>query len=241
MAGQHQGDATASGLGDVIAFNTAGRVVGGTTSVFSVLINGQTANVGDPNYIQPSTPIYRRKASGDDTLLVPTNTDQNTTVLEYYLDTSMHPVDPNGNLALRTDNPSPLVIGRGWNGQQDVESGDIWLGAKHYGFHVMRTNDETAGYELPNNRAWMDAAVPPFQLCNEPFADVDGDDDVDLDDFAIFQLCFTGPLGSLPTGCSCLDRQQDGDVDNFDFNAFSDCTTGANVPWEAGLTPNCSP
>ncbi len=242
MVGQHLGvvdTVLELGRGDVIAFSTtAGPFNGqGVNTTFAVLIDGQTENGTNGNYLEPSTPIYRKKSNGDDTLLIPTNTDTNTPVQEFYLDTTLHPVDGNGNLALLG---SPLTIGRGWNGQQDIETGDIWLGAKHHQFHVIRANDATASYEAAN-RDWFDAAVPPFQACNEPFADVDGNNVVDLNDFAQFQLCYTGSDGGVLPGCGCFDRLGDGDVDVADFNEFADCKTEHEMPWSQLLTPNCNP
>ena len=66
------------------------------------------------------------------------------------------------------------------------------------------------------------------------FADADGDDDVDHDDFGAFQRCFTG-IGELfeDPACVCFDRDPanapDGDIDQVDFDAFQDCATGPNV------------
>jgi hypothetical protein len=58
--------------------------------------------------------------------------------------------------------------------------------------------------------------------------DVDGDGDVDLVDFAQFQLCFTGPGGSISEGaCAATDFDNDGDCDLVDFNAFQLAFTGA--------------
>lgn len=70
--------------------------------------------------------------------------------------------------------------------------------------------------------------------CNDPFADVDGDGDVDQEDFAAFQLCYTGPgQGPPPSGCACFDRPEptapDGDVDQADFGLFQLCASGAFV------------
>ena len=51
--------------------------------------------------------------------------------------------------------------------------------------------------------------------------DLDGDGDVDLDDFALFVDCVTGPgKGSLPIECLSADPDTDGDVDSLDFGAF---------------------
>lgn len=74
------------------------------------------------------------------------------------------------------------------------------------------------------------AAVP----CNHPFANADGDavNDVDLNDFAIVQQCYTGESGAgFDFGhCHCFDRDQDNDIDSADIDAFIACGTRENVP-----------
>jgi len=71
--------------------------------------------------------------------------------------------------------------------------------------------------------------------CNTPPQDVDGDGDVDLTDFATFQLCFNGPNRPYPPPpvdqqkCACLDADpDDGDVDLADFAVFQSCFNGPN-------------
>lgn len=77
--------------------------------------------------------------------------------------------------------------------------------------------------------------------CAEPFADADGDGDVDVSDFAVFQGCFNGagrpwsPPPADPHACGCLDQDDDGDVDVADFAAFQACFNGAARP------PACNP
>jgi hypothetical protein len=82
--------------------------------------------------------------------------------------------------------------------------------------------------------------------CNRPFADTDGDGDVDQADFAVFQLCYTGSgvgapaIPSNPEYCACLDHadddsnpatppSSDGDIDSFDLSAFESCASGPNI------------
>ena len=77
--------------------------------------------------------------------------------------------------------------------------------------------------------------------CPVPFADADYDGDVDQDDFGVFQVCYTGPTGGVPAGCTCFNRVADNTIDGLDLNAFLNCFTGANVPWSASITPSCSP
>jgi hypothetical protein len=72
--------------------------------------------------------------------------------------------------------------------------------------------------------------------CNDPFADADGDHDVDQADFSVWQLCYTGDGGTLPTiptYCRCFDRENqglgDGDVDFQDFQPFEACASGPGI------------
>lgn len=73
-------------------------------------------------------------------------------------------------------------------------------------------------------------------VCNNPFADVDSDTDVDLDDFAAFQQCYTGDTTPVTSECKCFDRPEvefpggNGFIDQADFNAFVNCGTRAQVP-----------
>jgi hypothetical protein len=75
-------------------------------------------------------------------------------------------------------------------------------------------------------------AVP--EQCNTPSADADGDHDVDLDDFGVFQRCYGA--GSSGSGglCQCMDLDRTGEsadrIDNSDFIAFKACAGGADVP-----------
>lgn len=69
--------------------------------------------------------------------------------------------------------------------------------------------------------------------CNTPFADSDGDSDVDQADFAVFQMCLTGVGGGVPAGCECFDRDEngagDGDIDQTDWDRFEACATGPGI------------
>ena len=78
--------------------------------------------------------------------------------------------------------------------------------------------------------------------CNVPFADADGDKDVDQADFAVYQLCFTGQGGIASSReCRCMDRDKDTDVDELDFAAFMNCATGPAIAWTQESTPKCVP
>lgn len=83
--------------------------------------------------------------------------------------------------------------------------------------------------------------------CNIPFADADGDGDVDQADFAVFQICMTGGVGSggppIPTDpayCECFDRNGDGRIDDQDLLEFINCYTGPTVLHVDDPNPNCS-
>jgi hypothetical protein len=76
-----------------------------------------------------------------------------------------------------------------------------------------------------------------LKLCNYPPQDADGDGDVDLNDFSVFQSCFNGPnrpWGSpppeYPAACMCFDNDADGDVDLNNFSVFQGCFNGPNRP-----------
>ncbi len=61
-------------------------------------------------------------------------------------------------------------------------------------------------------------------------ADLDDDNDVDVDDFVLFQGCFNGPNQPPPQakGCATADFDGDGDVDLADFHQFGACFNGPN-------------
>lgn len=61
-------------------------------------------------------------------------------------------------------------------------------------------------------------------------ADFDGDNDVDLDDFSFFRLCYQGPNRPYAPGCEPADLEQDNDVDLVDFALFRQCFNGTNRP-----------
>ncbi|MCP4249060.1 MAG: hypothetical protein GY778_18605, partial [bacterium] len=59
--------------------------------------------------------------------------------------------------------------------------------------------------------------------------DVDGDGDVDLDDYVIFDGCLAGPLAR-----SAADSDWDGDVDLDDFTVWQTCLAGPGIPAVGG-------
>lgn len=73
-----------------------------------------------------------------------------------------------------------------------------------------------------------------FRPCQKPFADADGDGDVDQEDFGVWQACFSGEGTPAGDACACFDRdygeQGDGDIDTTDLTAFVKCLSGPMVP-----------
>ncbi len=73
-------------------------------------------------------------------------------------------------------------------------------------------------------------ALNPGACCNDPRADVEpgalgtaefGDGDVDMRDYSVFQECFRS---GTPTGaCTCLDYDNNGQVNDLDFENFKRC------------------
>lgn len=94
---------------------------------------------------------------------------------------------------------------------------------------------------LPDSVATADN--PCVFGCGWPFADTDGDSDVDQADFGTFQRCYTEESTIMidPAVCYCFDRDGDDDVDLDDFEAFVNCSTGPGTVWTQGSAPDCNP
>jgi hypothetical protein len=111
-------------------------------------------------------------------------------------------------------------------------------------------NSNAADFELgPVNP--RNSTSPDCGPCHRPYADADGDGDVDQADFGAFQECFSGHGGGIRMGpayaCDCFDRDGpaatgDGDVDEADWEQFSHCAedSGPNIPWNPA-NPACLP
>ncbi len=79
-----------------------------------------------------------------------------------------------------------------------------------------------------------------------PFADANRDGDVDQQDFAAFQRCFSGTYTFTDPACAVYDRDVngagDGDVDEDDFAAFEKCATGPGIAFNFDSPPaGCVP
>jgi len=231
------------GLGNLIAFDTSG----GSTSTYTTLIDGAT--LGDSDWINPCAIVYRgrRNPSLRPTILViMKDTTASVPVLEFYLDQ----VDGNGNLVKRDE---PLTIQGGSGGQVDLADGTVWLSGSNEvaegNMQGLAMDDSVIRPGPGGAKTWMDAASPPgTTICNYEgaLADVDKDGDVDQDDFAMFQVCYTGGgsggVPSEPSYCQCFDRDNDDDIDSDDFTVFQDCATGPYVPFDLNNPPvGCIP
>jgi hypothetical protein len=96
-----------------------------------------------------------------------------------------------------------------------------------------------------SNKYWVVSGnpmqYPYFPSLNE---DLDGDRDVDGNDFLTFSLCYNGALRPPQSGCANLDADLDGDgdVDGFDFTTWSLCHNGSLKRPQAGcMAPNLTP
>lgn len=77
----------------------------------------------------------------------------------------------------------------------------------------------------------------PCVQCNTPWADADGDSDVDVVDFGIFQSCLTiGGTEILP-GCECMDTNGDSGIDADDLANFAACALGPEIVYIHSSTP----
>ncbi len=96
-------------------------------------------------------------------------------------------------------------------------------------YNVRIDNTVDSGF----SRLGLDAAHEPldgagvFTIQCSP-ADGDCDGDVDLNDYASFQSCSTGPGGTAAQGCQGYDLDGDQDIDLVDFALFMILFTGSH-------------
>jgi hypothetical protein len=117
------------------------------------------------------------------------------------------------------------------NGYEDGEDHDV--------FH---RNEANLGNSNFSDTFWVVSGNPMvYPHFPSSSADLDGDRDVDGNDFLTFSLCFNGSLKAPQSGCATLgaDMDRDGDVDGFDFTTWSLCHNGSlKRPQAACMTPN---
>lgn len=98
---------------------------------------------------------------------------------------------------------------------------------------VVRTS-----FTYPNPTGEWFGEINNLVLYTEPARpDVDGDGDVDLEDFGHLQACLGGPQTAVPFTCRDADLDGDNDVDAADLARFVNCMSGANVPADQNCLP----
>lgn len=90
-------------------------------------------------------------------------------------------------------------------------------------------------FDLPDGVFLTSALAASIPTCTQFAApDFDRDCDVDLNDYAAFVACSSGPNVALTAGCEGKDLDLDNDVDQSDFGIFQKCLSGRNVTANAG-------
>lgn len=136
---------------------------------------------------------------------------------------------------------SVVAIGEGtlsyrWQkGTTDLVNGSHYSGVATATLSVLNATDEQAGeYRCvvgnPYGNATSDTATLTVLPRPSPPGDMDGDDDVDQEDFGLLQACVSGP--SVPqSDPACADARldKDSDVDQADVSLFLGCLSGPEV------------
>ena len=86
-------------------------------------------------------------------------------------------------------------------------------------------------FRVEDDRNRVDTKVIPLRVTSGRPGDLDGDDDVDLNDFATFATCYGFPVSAPAPGCSpedaaACDLNGDGTVELNDFATFAVEYTG---------------
>ncbi|MBI4580376.1 MAG: hypothetical protein HY718_11780, partial [Planctomycetes bacterium] len=87
---------------------------------------------------------------------------------------------------------------------------------------------------------WTRCDSPGYLCCPIPWADTDNDGDVDSDDFAKLQRCYTGDQTGVASDCKCLDHNKDNKIDTTDVGLFAGCATGPGIVPDP-VPPECGP
>ncbi|UCD27355.1 MAG: hypothetical protein JSV03_09505 [Planctomycetota bacterium] len=82
-------------------------------------------------------------------------------------------------------------------------------------FEIQATNSEGSDTEQ-------------WEVVVQSIADLDGDFDVDQEDFGLFQSCYSGSGEPHGPGCEGANLDTDDDVDSNDFDIFYNCMSGPN-------------
>ena len=122
-----------------------------------------------------------------------------------------------------TDAGSAYVFVRtagGWTQQAKLTASDA-AASDYFGVSVSVSGDTAViGANQDDHAGGTNAgSAYVFDLCATP-GDLDGDGDVDLDDFLRFADCLSGPGVAYPVGCEAADMEGGNDVDEADFAVF---------------------
>lgn len=138
------------------------------------------------------------------------------------------------------EQPTPVLelLAAGGSSSADTEGIGFGAGSTDGTIHV--TFDWVSGTNAGAFAPGAEMAVLGRSLipsaCPDPFADTDGDGDVDQSDFATWQTCLTGPGVPMPDPavCACLDTDDDDMVDADDLVSFNRCASGPDLAADPG-------
>ena len=161
LIGRHLGSGGSNWLGDLVSFNTTGRIVGGSSTTYTEICDGLTMNnQAGIHWDAPISVMYRAKHNpiGQATLLVSgSGNDSDTYLTELYRDQTY----TDGNLRFRgewlLDPPKGLM------GQLDEVSGTVWMGAKNGGVWGLKADDSMVSWDTGGWPGyWLDADSPYY-------------------------------------------------------------------------------
>jgi hypothetical protein len=129
-----------------------------------------------------------------------------------------------------------LAAGGTFRGGSTGCDGDTCLGAC---CEPQNTCTQTTVTACQGRFAGVGVPCQGIVCCPTPFADFDGDGDVDAEDFAVLQVCYTGDQAGVAARCTCFDHNGDHRIDQADITSFVACATGPGIT--ATASPQCVP
>ena len=159
LTGRHLGSGSSNWRGDLVSFDTTGRVVGGSSTTYTEIGDGPTmSNQAGMHWDAPIAVMYRAKnnPTGQATLVISgSGNDDDTYLTELYRDQTY----TDGNLLLRGE--GLLDPPKGLLGQLDEVSGTVWMGAKNGGIWGLKADDSMVSWDTGGwPGMWLDADSP---------------------------------------------------------------------------------